>query len=154
MLISFLLVSAQFVSFSVIDSTLPAIGEPEPVDPEKPKDPNFQLSVRVTRDGFQIVGADAVLDGQGPSRTPRVACKVSACVEAADYDFQGLTERLSLVKAQHPGEEVAVIVPDLLVQYEVLVQAMDAVREDRIVRDADQRPRPLFPNVVIAAGME
>ena len=59
-LIPFLLMAAQFVHLAVIDSTLPAIGQPTEVEEEPPDKPPLVLTVALTDRGFTVTGADAV----------------------------------------------------------------------------------------------
>jgi len=62
LLIPFLLVSIQFVTLAVIDSSLPAIGQPNPSDEKKEDDtPPLNLTVGVTDEGYTIAGSAAVL---------------------------------------------------------------------------------------------
>ena len=63
-LIPFLLMASSFVTLAAIDSTLPAIGPPVPVE-EEPDKPPLNLSIAVTDEGFTIMGADAVLNPDG-----------------------------------------------------------------------------------------
>ena len=67
-LIPFLIMAAQFVQLAVIDSTLPAIGTPQPSD-EKPDKPPLNLSLAITDRGITIMGADAVLHPEGAPPT-------------------------------------------------------------------------------------
>lgn len=62
LLIPFLLASIQFVTLAVIDSSLPAIGNPQPSD-EKDEDdtPPLNLTVGITDEGFTVAGSPAVL---------------------------------------------------------------------------------------------
>jgi hypothetical protein len=62
LLIPFLLVSIQFVTLAVIDSSLPAIGQPKPSD-DKDKDdtPPLNLTVGITDEGYTVAGSAAVL---------------------------------------------------------------------------------------------
>jgi hypothetical protein len=62
LLIPFLLVSIQFVTLAVIDSSLPAIGQPQPSDqPDEDDKPPLNLTVGITEEGFTIAGSAAVL---------------------------------------------------------------------------------------------
>lgn len=154
-LIPFLLMSAQFISFAVIDSSLPAIGAPTEVD-EKDEDEEdkLMLSVLISSNGFNITGADKVLPEDDEVNGPKVACKDPECGDPDSYDYEALTKRLTVVKERWPDELNVILVPDAQVQYEVIVRTMDATRDDQDDRDGDQRPRELFPNVVIAAGVD
>ena len=71
LLIPFLLASIQFVSLAVIDSSLPAIGQPQPSD-DKDKDetPPLNLTIGITDEGFTVAGSAKVLGcekGGGPN---------------------------------------------------------------------------------------
>ena len=70
-LIPFLIMAAQFVQLAVIDSTLPAIGAPQPQDEEVedeerrekvgvPDARRFHLSVAVAREGGVCAAGDCV----------------------------------------------------------------------------------------------
>ena len=166
-LIPFLLMAAQFVSLAVIDSTLPAIGPPQPVpeDEEKP----LNLSILVTDRGYFIAGADAVLnpgagdeeaeaapvegEGEGEEKEPTVPCKEEGCPTAESYDTAELKRFLNMIKDEYPNEENVILVPEARIPYEVLIITMDATREDpeKIV---DEAARLLFPYVVIAGGAD
>ncbi|NOY26625.1 MAG: biopolymer transporter ExbD [Oligoflexia bacterium] len=158
-LIPFLLMAAEFVSLAVIDSTLPAIGPPQPVD-EEPDKPPLNLSLAITEQGITVLGADLVLhpDGappvvEGEIRPPTVPCTSGGvCTGLKDYDWTELTRILALIKDEYPDDENVILVPDQRTKYELVVKAMDASREDSDNRGPDGEPRLLFPFVVIAGG--
>jgi biopolymer transport protein ExbD len=159
-LIPFLLMAAQFVHLAVIDSTLPAIGPPQPVEEqEKPDKPPLQLSIGVTDMGIRLMGADHVLfpDGapqvaEGEDKPPTVPCKSGGkCSSVDDYDWSEMTRLLAKIKDEYPDDENCIFVPDNKIRYEVLISAMDATREDRDNPGPDGA-RLLFPFVVIAGG--
>ena len=163
-LIPFLIMAAQFVQLAVIDSTLPAIGTPQPQD-EKPDKPPLNLSLAITNRGITIMGADAVLHpegapptAEGEMRPPTVPCKSGGvCTNVDDYKWKEVTKLLGKIKDMYPDESDAnvILVPDNQVQYEILVKTMDASREDpnNKIDDGDgEKSRLLFPNVVIAGG--
>ena len=155
-LIPFLIMAAQFVQLSVIDSTLPAIGQPVPTDPPKPDDkPPLQLSLALSSNGINIMGADTVIypDGkpefaEGEERPPTLPCiSGGECQNVEDYDWKTLREKLNLIKDEYPDDENVILVPNSDTQYEIIVRAMDTSRDDP---DADSRT--LFPFVVVAGG--
>lgn len=164
-LIPFLLMAAQFVSLAVIDSTLPAIGEPQPPE-EEPEKPPLNLSIVITDEGYTVAGADAVLnpDGggedaapaegdEGEEKGPTVPCKEEGCPTPDSYDRAELVRLLNLIKDEYPLDENVILVPEPRIAYEVLVLTMDATREDPETK-VDGNPRLLFPFVVIAGGAE
>lgn len=152
-LIPFLLMSVQFISLAVIDSTLPAIGPPsaQTENTEKP----LNLSVMITDAGYTIAGSSAVIPkaGEGAGAGPTVPCTEAGCPRPEAYDTKELRRILNDVKDEFPREENVILVPESRVPYEVLVITMDATREDP-ERKEDGKPRLLFPFVVIAGGAE
>ena len=161
-LIPFLLMAAEFVQLAVIDSTLPAIGPPQPVtEQEEPEKPPLQLSLGITSKGILVLGADHVLypDGgapavaEGEQRPPTVPCKSGAiCTSVEDYDWPELTRLLAKIKKEYPDDQNVILVPDSRIHYEVLVATMDASRQDKENQNAEGQATDLFPYVVIAGG--
>ena len=154
-LIPFLLLSVQFVSIAVIDSTLPAIGKP--TEQQEEEEEKLNLSVAITDAGYTILGAAGVLgnpEGEGAT----VPCVRDGCASADAYDTARLTEMLGQIKDEFPKEENVILVPESNVPYEVLIATMDASREDPdtkvTVNGQSDVPRPLFPYVVIAGGVQ
>lgn len=162
-LIPMLLMSAQFVSLAVIDSTLPAISNvnsaPSEAQPEeqKPDEQPLMLTVFIASDGFTIAGNDPDLmppaDGSGAAAQNKVPC-TGECATPDSYDYKGLTAKLGAIKGRHVKEENVILVPSPKLPYEVLVRVMDAAREDTVNRTADGKAKSLFPYVVIAGGAE
>lgn len=154
-LIPFLLMSMQFISIAVIDSTLPAIGKPAETD-EEPEE-KLNLSVAITPKGFTVIGAGGVL-GNAKGEGSTVPCLRDGCPGVESYDTKKLTEILGQIKDEHPKEENVILVPGSSIAYEVLVATMDASREDpdtKVRRDnGEDGPRQLFPFVVIAGGVK
>ncbi len=155
-LIPFLIMAAQFVQLSVIDSTLPAIGQPQTEPPDPDEKPPLQLSLGLTGKGIYIMGADTVIypDGkpdfaEGEERPPTLPClSGGVCQNVSDYDWKALREKLNLIKDEYPDDANVILVPDHDTQYEIIVSAMDTARED-----PDDDSRKLFPYVVVAGGV-
>jgi len=158
-LIPFLIVSAEFVQLAVIDSTLPAIGEPSPPQDE-PEKPPLSLSLAVLPSGISVLGADAVLHPEGApeftegeERPPTIPCKSGGvCASVDDYDWGKLTNILNEIKDEYPDDENVIVVPDNHMRYEIIVKTMDVARSDGDNPGADGSARKLFPFVVVAGG--
>ena len=137
-LIPFLLVAAQFVNLAVIDSSLPAINDQ--IDEVPPEDER-QISIAITSEKLSVLGADDLLgvDDTGGLDIP---------LAGELYDTDELTRVLGLVKDEEPELQDIILVPDGTVEYEQLIDVMDAARAENM----DQGGRLLFPNVVIAGG--
>jgi biopolymer transport protein ExbD len=150
-LIPFLLLSVQFVSIAVIDSTLPAIGKPAEPTNEEPEE-KLNLSVAITDKGYTIMGASGVL-GNPKGEGATVPCVRDGCPGAEAYDTKKLTEMLGQIKDEYPDEENVILVPESSIPYEVLIATMDSTREDPDTKVAE-KARELFPYVVIAGGVQ
>lgn len=128
LLIPFLLLSAQFVSLAVIDSSLPGIivndGGPD-VDP-------LHLTVGIGDEGFVLRG-----NAEGLDEDP--IAKVGDA-----WDFAALTEALSAVKDAHPADETVMLAPEDHIDYETVIRTMDAARGTT---------RVLFPSVTFVGGV-
>jgi len=160
-LIPFILMAASFVSLAVIDSTLPAIGQPQQVEQDPDDKPPLMLSLLVTDRGITVAGADAVLfpEGapelaEGEERPPTLPCPGTSCSSLEDYDFLELTRILGQIKDEYPDDENVILVPESRVSYELIAKGMDHSREDVDTKNADGTSRTLFPFVVIAGGAE
>ncbi len=152
-LIPFLLMASSFVSLAVIDSTLPAIGAPEPRSDDQ--DETLGLSIAITDEGFTVMGNDSALKSadleEGETPGPNVPCKQLGCPTLASYDVQELGRLLGELKDRWPDEENVILVPESDVQYEVIIVTMDTTRSDPNTMEGD-KARELFPYVVIAGG--
>jgi hypothetical protein len=154
-LIPFLIMAAQFVQLAVIDSTLPAIGPPQPQE-ETPDKPPLKLSLAITSKGITVLGADAVLNpsgappvAEGQARPPTIPCGSGSCRRVTDYNWVELSTMLDKIKDQYPDEGNVILVPGDDIAYEVIVKTMDASRDNKLIGDGG---RELFPFVVIAGG--
>jgi biopolymer transport protein ExbD len=158
-LIPFLLMSAQFVTLAVIDSSLPAIvSEPQQVEQEEEEEEKLELSILVTGEGYTISGSGTglVLDeeDEASETSKKVACLELNCPTPDSYDYVGLTKRVVMLKDRFEEEENVILVPESTTRYEVIVRTMDAVRDDPEDKDEDSKARVLYPNVVIAGGVQ
>lgn len=153
-LIPFLLLSVQFVTLSIIDTTLPAISDVPAEDDKDPDEDKLSLSVLITTDGFTINGADKVLDKDDEENGPKVPCLEPGCPTSDSYDYATLTKRLAQIKDRYEDEENVILVPHPKVAYETLILTMDGCRDDQEDKDDESKARLLFPAVVIAGGVE
>lgn len=171
-LIPFLLMAAQFVSYAVIDSTLPAIGPPQTIEDQEDEEEPLNLSVFITDKGFTVAGSAAVLKSEGggeegEEKGPTIECRTPGCVYSREgdgpaeaYDVMELRRLLTEIKEEYPDEQNVILVPEPDVPYEVLVLTMDATRENPDAGNADGdtegqcNGRCLFPFVVIAGGVQ
>jgi biopolymer transport protein ExbD len=170
-LIPFLLMAAQFVSYAVIDSTLPAISPVQTEPQEEPEEKPLNLQVMITTEGFTVAGNHSELKDsgggeEGEDKGATIPCLVPGCEYQADggegpaeaYNIAELRALLGRLKDDKPEEKNVILVPDASLPYEVIVLAMDATREDPDASSTDAdigcNGRCLFPFVVIAGGVQ
>ena len=120
-LVVFLLITAVFTSIAVMDLNVPT-NTGEAVSSK----PNFAIEVIVRKSGLEIANGSSV-----EAAIPKIDGK---------YDLKKLTEMLISLKAQYPKKEDATVLMEPKIEYDYLVQVMDAVR------GADT---PLFPKISI-----
>jgi len=109
-LVFFLIFTAVFTKTNVLELNLPAADSSVPDLPQ-----GLNLEVIVRKQGIEV--ADR---GTGVLRSLPVA--------ADGYDLKGLSEYLQMVKSKYPQTQNATILLEQDVQYDTLVQVMDAVR--------------------------
>lgn len=153
LLIPFLLLSAQFVSYAVIDSTLPAVCATR-CDDDAPPDQPLNLTLALSASGYVLRGESERHPNLGEGAT--FPCRTPGCsgplLDA--WDVAGLRAALVDLKHDHPYEDHAILVPSPDVPYEAMILAMDALREDPDQPgDGACDGRCLFPLVTIAGGV-
>jgi biopolymer transport protein ExbD len=113
-LVVFLLISAVFMSITIEELSVPTSSG------GAGGTPNFAIEVIVRNRGLEI--------GNGSS--------VEAAIPKKDdkYDIEMLQKMLVRLKSQYPQKEDATILMEPKIEYDYLIQIMDAVRE------ADVRP--------------
>lgn len=146
MLIPAILITAAFVTITVVNVSAPQIGGGAPPEnPETPEKPPLNLTIVLTDQGFTIAGSGGVLgqeqadpDAQKGPTIPKTA--------NGDYDWPALTKKLVEIKDAFPEETRVIINAEPDIVFESLVGTMDAARET-----TDHRL--LFPDVVLSAGI-
>lgn len=118
-LIPFLLITAVFARMKVIElnvppeSNTPSPGQQKSVDTPPPE---FSLVISIMDDEISIINKDTTLG------TFKKDAKEL-------YDFQGISKLLQNLKQEFPEEKSATILSSPSVQYKILVETIDAVRE-------------------------
>lgn len=144
-LIMFLLMVTSSIAFyAQVDASLPSHDPPRGPGPE----PALNLNVTLAATGIYVSGAGAMLapgcDGGDPGgvTVPRRP--------DGEHDFAALTACVAQVKARHDDESRVTVGAESMEPYRDLVAAMDALRSNALLSD---EPRPLFPEVLLAAGV-
>ena len=165
-IIMFMLITTTTLgTVGVINVASPKIGADQGAG-VKPKDdkPPLNLSVFVTDKGFTVAATGGVLGGGDtpdkkagptiPKNPSDAACREMKRGESAPcYDYTALTKKMQEVKKVFPEETRINLAADSEIPYYVIVNTMDATRENQFERDDMGKSKPLFYDVILAAGL-
>ncbi len=132
-LVTFLLMTAVFSRITILQLDLPSSdsgGAPSP--------PHFRLEVIVRASGFELTNGDTLI-----AAIPKVA---------GEYDYRTLTDLAIQLKRENPDVTDASVLMEKQVQYDYLIQVMDAIRSTQVpVEGLNGRTTTfeLFTNVAV-----
>lgn len=131
-LVPFLLLSAVFSRVTIMELTVPTSAGRAAMNA-----PNFAIEVIVRKQGLEIANGSSV----------------EAAIPKKDghYDMQMLHEMLARLKAHYPKKDDATVLMEPDIEYDYLIQIMDAVRgaEVRAEGSTEAEKIVLFPNISI-----
>ena len=131
-LIPFLLISAVFSRVTIMELTVPTSAGGSAV-----KTPNFAIEVIVRKNGLEIANGSSV----------------EAAIPKKDdqYNMQMLYELLKRLKARYPEKDDATVLMEPDIEYDYLIQIMDAVRGAEVQMEGSEEVKKmvLFPNISI-----
>lgn len=136
-LVMFMLLSMTgLITLGVLNVSAPKIGgDAGAAGAVQQAGPKLLLTVAIGKQGFYIAGAGGVLGSEANasdlSRPPTVALRPDG-----KYDYPELSRQLRLIKDKFPDETQVILSADGDVVYDVLVQTMDACRE-QVEKQAD-----------------
>ncbi len=131
-LIPFLLISAVFSRVAIMELSVPTSAGGAALNA-----PNFAIEVIVRKAGLEIANGSSV-QAEIPKKNNR-------------YDMQMLHEMLMRLKAVYPEKEDATVLMEPDIEYDYLIQIMDAVRGDdvRVEGSEEVKKIVLFPHISI-----
>jgi len=132
-LIPFLLLSAVFSQLSILELNLPPDAQSQ-ANKDQKKVRNFEVIVRKDK----LIVADTI------GGVLKVIEKIDG-----EHDFSALSEYLIKVKVRFPKKQNISILLEPDTEYELLVKAMDTVREVEVVEAASVVKKELFPQIAI-----
>jgi biopolymer transport protein ExbD len=150
-LIMFMLLSMTgLAAFGILNVNAPNYGGPSAgVSPENPDQPKLLLSVLISKKGFFVAGAGAVLGQDTPQGQPAAGTEGEPTVPKRSdgtYDYAALNGKMVQIKAAFPSETKVIVGAEADISYETLIETMDAIRE---TTGADRKQ--LFFDVTLAA---
>ena len=131
-LIPFLLISAVFSRITIMELSVPTSAGGTVT-----KKPNFAIEVIVRKNGFEISNGSSV-----EAAIPK---------KEGQYDMALLSKMLLRLKARYPEKEDATVLMEPDIEYDHLIQVMDAVRgtRQRLEEGEDDQNIVLFPEISI-----
>jgi biopolymer transport protein ExbD len=131
-LIPFLLISAVFSRVTIMELSIPENSGGSALNK-----PNLNIEVIVRKAGLEIANG----------------MSVEAAIPKKDgqYNMDLLSKMLIRLKKRYPAKEDAVVLMEPQIEYDYLVQIMDAVRGTRVKAEGSEELRKmiLFPNISI-----
>lgn len=131
-LIPFLLISAVFSRVTIMELSVPTSAAESALST-----PNFAIEVIVREAGLEIANGSSV-EATIPKKN-------------GQYDMQMLYEMLKRLKAMYPEKEDATVLMEPDIEYDYLIQIMDAVRGAEVHEEGSEEVKKmiLFPNISI-----
>ena len=131
-LIPFLLISAVFSRITIMELSVPTSA-----GGAISNKPNFAIEVIVRKNGFEIANGSSV-----EAAIPK---------EEGQYNMALLSEMLLRLKARYPEKEDATVLMEPDIEYDYLIQIMDAVRgtSRQLEEGKDEQSIVLFPEISI-----
>ena len=149
-LVPLLLLSAVFERLAALQVHLPEASTIE--ETEKPKEgPTgiIELRLLLKQDGLELEGTLSH-DPSGKEKEIYEDIHYDFPLQGDSYDLEGLQRALRDLKRQYPRHEEIVFLVDDKVSYDVIVQAMDACRQEFILQEGEKRSIPLFPKIALS----
>lgn len=131
-LVVFLLITAVFTSITILDMNVPTSS-----GGIASNRPNFAIEVIVRKSGLELSNGSSV-EATIPKKDDK-------------YDLKKLSEMLVRLKAQYPQKEDATVLMEPKIEYDYLIQVMDAVRGAEVQAEGSKEVEKveLFPKISI-----
>ncbi len=131
-LVIFLLITAVFTHITIMELSIPTNAGESVVNT-----PNFSIEVIVRKAGLEIANGSSV-----EAAIPKKEDK---------YDLEMLTKMLTRLKARYPEKADATVLIEPDIQYDYLIQIMDAMRgaDVREEESGELRKIILFPKISV-----
>jgi biopolymer transport protein ExbD len=118
-LVPFLLITAVFSRITIVELSLPSsAGGPAPTDP------SFRMEVIVRGEGLELSNGTSVI-----ATIPK---------HDGEYDLETLSNMVMSLKRDHPNDDDASVLLEPNIEYDHLIQVMDAVRSVELQQVDDE----------------
>ncbi len=131
-LVIFLLITAVFTHITIMDLNVPTVAGGSAVNA-----PNFSIEVIVRKAGLEVANGSSV-EAAIPKKDDK-------------YDLEMLSKMLTRLKAQYPEKEDATVLLEPDIQYDHVIQIMDAMRGADVHEEGSGEVKKLvlFPKISI-----
>jgi biopolymer transport protein ExbD len=149
-LVPLLLVSAVFERLSALQVHLPEASTLEETEKAKEKPSGIvELRLLIQETSLALEGTLSH-DPSGEEKEIYEDVRYDFPIDGDRYDLEKLQQSLRDLKQAYPRHEEIVFLVDDKVSYDVIVQAMDASRQEYFVENGEKKSRPLFPDVALS----
>jgi biopolymer transport protein ExbD len=148
-LIPLLLAGTVFLKLSILEIDLPPTASgggngDEANQPDKEQEKKLSLKIIITKQGFTLASASAILGGEETAEGPTLPL-----TSEGEYNYSGLKEKLIEIKKQIDGkgfkdENSAIITASSDIEYQTIIFVIDAIR---LYEDEENNPKLLFPQI-------
>ncbi len=129
-LVPFLLITAVFSRLAILELNLPS-----PSTEPSEEEPKQQLTITVRETGITVSDRDGVI-----KPIPKLA---------GEHNLPALTDLMILIKDKVPHEVSATLLLEPQIEYDTVIQVMDAVRLATAEHTGDTKDRQLFPAIAL-----
>ena len=119
-LVPFLLITAVFSRITIVELSLPSS-----VGGSAPTEPSFRMEVIVREGGLELSNGSSVI-----ATIPKLD---------GEYDLDTLSDFVMSLKRDHPNDDDASVLLEPDIEYDHLIQVMDAVRSVELPESEDQK---------------
>jgi biopolymer transport protein ExbD len=147
-LIPLLLAGVEMINLSIVEIDLPpsqagAGNGSEEDNPEKEREKRLGLKIAITRDGFSLATASAIMSGES-GEGPTIPLN-----DQNDFDYDTLKEKLIEIKKLIADKGLidknsAIITAGAEIEYQVIITVLDTILK---YEDEEGNVQPLFPQV-------
>lgn len=150
-LVPMLLLTAVFERLAVLKAHLPEASTLRGPSPGEPPQPSgiVELRLMIRPEGLELEGTLSH-DPDGKEKETYEDFRVSFPLVGDRFDLEGLQGHLKSLKSRYPRHEKIVFLVEDKVTYDIIVQAMDACREEIFEEQGREVRRPLFPSISIS----
>lgn len=149
-LIPFLLMSAVFYQMAIIQITIPVASSSGETDIAKEED-KITLNLQIFEDRFEMSASSDTL-------APEVISKLKATIPRPKSDdqkavYEELSKAAHQIKGKYVSSDTTIVVPEEDIPYQVIIEAVDAVRRIRLP-EQNNATVMLFPKVVLSSRVK